>query len=234
MQPEWLLSLDNVQHTESYPLNFKNFEQQAIKKYGLKAYSNEVKVPYASPNLFPMWFGVKSGYQFFKESEECHDYDLICRMRYDNFMLGQFDIDLEKLSDNTVITEKNYSGYGGYGDQFAIGKPNAMENYFNLYDWLTTDFLQKRSIIKGFPEVVLREYLINHCGLNVIERNYGLRLLRPEYVGLPPLEIPLRSHDVSKTRNQAISDRIRQEYPELFAQTEKPKGSISWNAWFLI
>ena len=191
------------------------FERQAIKRYGLKDFDNNVKVPYVSPNVFPMWNGVQQAYLSIRQHGfDPTEFDLICRMRYDNFWVGQFDAeDFDFTSDNLMI-DRNYNGYGGYGDQFAIGSPTAMAKYFGLYNWLISDFLQGGYSEDCFPEVMLKDYL-NSCDIEVIEEDFGLRLLRPEFVGMSATEIPLRSHIASKKRNASIAQYITTNHSDL-------------------
>lgn len=192
-----------------------DFERQAIKQYGLKDFDNNIQVPYVSPNVFPMWNGIQQAYLSIQRNG-CHakDFDLICRMRYDNFWVGQFDAeDFGFTSDNLMI-DRNYNGYGGYGDQFAIGSPTAMAKYFGLYNWLISDFLQGGYSEDCFPEVMLKDYL-NSCDIEVIEEDFGLRLLRPEFIGMSATEIPLRSHIASKKRNASIAEYIATNHNDL-------------------
>lgn len=192
-----------------------SFERLAIEQYGLKDFDNNVKVPYVSPNVFPMWNGVQQAYLSIRQHDfDPAQFDLVCRMRYDNFWVGQFDAENFNFTDNNLMIDRNYNGYGGYGDQFAIGSPAVMEQYFNLYNWLTTDFLKGGYSNNCFPEVMLKDYLL-HCGIEVAEEDFGLRLLRPEFVGMPATEIPLRSHIASKKRNAGIAEYMKTHHSDL-------------------
>mgnify|MGYP000489082029 CR=1 FL=1 len=51
-------------------------------------------------------------------------------------------------------------------------------------------------------------------GLKVIQENFGLRLLRPEFVGLSAHKIPLRSHKASSERNANMAKYLAEKYPE--------------------
>lgn len=192
-----------------------DFERQAIKQYGLKDFDDSIKVPYVSPNVFPMWNGVQQAYLSIRQHGfETIEFDLICRMRYDNFWVGQFDAEDFDFASTNLMIDRNYNGYGGYGDQFAIGSPAAMEKYFSLYNWLTSDFLQGGYSENCFPEVMLRDYL-NSCEIEVIEEDFGLRLLRPEFIGMAATEIPLRSHIASKKRNAGIAEYMKTHHSDL-------------------
>ena len=213
--PELLALLDNYFLYESDTPEFSQEERAAITNYGLKTFGDGTKVPYVSPNIFPMWFGVQQAFNSIEsQGHKIEDYDLICRMRYDNFWVGQFDCEDLPLTDNDIIIDRNYNGYGGYGDQFAIGRPAAMKKYCNLYHWLTTEFLSGSASERCFPEVILKDYL-QQAGLQVTEENFGLRLLRPEFIGMTAHNIPLRSHKASCERNANMAKYIAEKYPEL-------------------
>lgn len=212
--PKLLVPLGRFYFSETTPPETSDFERRAIQQYGLKDFNNGVKVPYVSPNVFPMWNGIQQAYlSINKHQTEAGQFDLICRMRYDNFWVGQFDIEDFNFSDDCVVIDRNYNGYGGYGDQFAIGSPRAMAKYFNLYDWLISDFLRGGYPDKCFPEVILGNYL-KDSGLSVVEEDFGLRLLRDDYVGMSPHDIPLRNHLVSKERNARLSSYVKELFPK--------------------
>lgn len=210
-----LSPLGNVFISESESPDTFEFEHLAIKQYGLKDFGKGIKVPYVSPNVFPMWYGVQQAYLSLQNHEvNPESFDLICRMRYDNFWIGQFDSEDLKFTDNMLLIDRNYNEHGGYGDQFAIGTPAAMAKYLNIYNWLTSDFLKGGYSDNCFPEVMLRDYL-DHCDIKVHEEDFGLRLLRDDYVGLAPQDIPLRNHEVSKKRNAYISEYIKTHHSDL-------------------
>lgn len=212
--PELLSSLGKVYFSETESPETFDYERQAIIKYGLKDFNNGVKIPYVSPNVFPMWNGIQQAYLSIQNNNlKAEEFDLICRMRYDNFWIGQFDIEESIFKENQIIIDRNYNGFGGYGDQFAIGPPSAMAKYFNLYTWLTSEFLEGGYSKNCFPEVMLKDYLF-HCGIEVIEDDFGLRLLRPEFIGLPVNKIPLRNHAVSKQRNSQLSQYVKLNFPK--------------------
>ncbi|CUS41816.1 hypothetical protein MGWOODY_Tha1541 [hydrothermal vent metagenome] len=212
--PKQLALLGKYQLVETESPDFSEYEYEAIKTFGIKKFGDGTKVPYVSPNVFPMWFGVQKAFQSIEEhNQKADDFDLICRMRYDNFWIGQFDCEDKILAENEVMIDHNYNGYGGYGDQFAIGKPQAMKIYCNLYDWLVTEFLKGESSERCFPEVMLKDYM-TFSGLKVIQENFGLRLLRPEFVGLSAHKIPLRSHKASSERNANMAKYLAEKYPE--------------------
>jgi hypothetical protein len=113
------------------------------------------------------------------------------------------------------VIDLNYNGYGGYGDQFAIGTPQVMENYCSTFDWFDTAFDKLNGKNQFFAEVVLQEYL-RSVDIEVVQVNFGLRLLREEFIGLAGDKIPLRSHKTSMVRNETISQYVKDKFPELF------------------
>lgn len=205
---------------ESRPV-LTELERTSIQSFGFKKFGSGLKVPFMSPNIFPMWFGVKRAYQSIEEHGfKNSDFDLICRGRYDNFFLGQL-AQLQAIpNNNEIIIDPNYDGYGGYGDQFAIGSPDTMKKYCTLFDWLPKSFKQYQGDQRFFPEVIVRKYLENECEIEVKQIDFGLRLLRNEFIGLEGYKIPLRSHSVSQARNKSVSDYIKNKFPDLYSSID--------------
>jgi hypothetical protein len=201
--------------------DFSILERSSIKAFGFKDFGQGLKTPFLSPNIFPMWYGVKKAYESIKSHGfQPNDFDLICRCRYDNFFLGQLS-QLDALPEsNEIIIDPNYNGYGGFGDQFAIGQPKIMKTYFTLYDWLPHSFKQYAGDKRFFPEVIIKKYLVDDKKINIKQLDFGLRLLRNDFIGLEGHKIPLRSHSVSKTRNKAVSDYIKNKFPELYNEID--------------
>lgn len=196
--------------------DLSELEKQSIESFGLKVYSKDKKVPFMSTNLFPMWYGVRQSFRMIQKNDfNLADFDLVARCRYDNLFLGQLEQCQGDWLDDQVVIDYNYNGYGGYGDQFAVGTPAAMEVYCTLFDWFETSFDLLKGKQRFFAEVVIQEYLQSK-GLGVEQVNFGLRLLRSEFIGLPDDKVPLRSHLTSNNRNQQISDYIRDKFPDLF------------------
>lgn len=197
--------------------DFADIEKASIKAFGFKKFGNNLKVPFFSPNIIPMWYGVKRAFDSIaKNGFDSNDFDLICRCRYDNFFLGQLSQLTAELESNEVVIDPNYNGYGGYGDQFAIGRPEAMEKYFSLFNWLPKSFQQYAGDDRFFPEVIIQKFLENECYLNVTQIDFGLRILRNEFIGMEAHKIPLRSHSVSQARNKVVSEYIRNKFPNLY------------------
>ncbi len=214
-----LKSLNNMFIKQEKRPNFKKLERASIKAFGFKTYKNGLKIPLMSLNLFPMWHGVNQAFKLIKEKGFCvEDFDLICRSRYDNYFLGQLEQYDMPLLDNQILIDENYDGYGGIGDQFAIGKPDVMSTYCTLLEWLSSQVQRplKQPKPNYFAEVVLKDYL-DEKGVEVTGINFGLRLMREHFVGLSDDEIPLRSHQFSSTRNQAAGAYVSEHHSDLFS-----------------
>ena len=214
-----LKSLNNVFIKKEVRPDFKKLERASIKAFGFKEYKNGLKIPLMSLNLFPMWYGVNQAFRLIEEEGFClNDYDLICRSRYDNYFLGQLEQYDKPLLNNEILIDENYDGYGGIGDQFAIGKPDVMSTYCTLLEWLSSQVQRplKQPKPNYFAEVVLKDYL-DEKGVEVTGINFGLRLMREHFVGLSDDEIPLRSHQFSSTRNQAAGAYVREYHSDLFS-----------------
>ncbi|CAA0117077.1 Uncharacterised protein [BD1-7 clade bacterium] len=207
------IDIDDLTWVSEDRPDFSALERASITAFGMKGYKNGVKIPLFSPNLFPMWYGVK---QAFNSIPMPNDFDLIVRCRYDDLLIGHANLLSQLPTSNEVIIDPAYNGYGGYGDQFSIGTPSAMRRYCHLFDWLPQAIEQHAGTERFFPEVVLKTYLEEACDLEVREINLGLRLLRDEFVGMEPHLIPLRSHHFSQQRNAGLSNYIRTKHPDLY------------------
>lgn len=225
----WKADFDNNQISSlnnAYTLiedrpDFSQLERSSIKAFGFKKFGELFKIPFLSPNIFPMWYGVKRAFDSIEEHGfSAANFDLICRCRYDNFFLGQLAQLELPLEPNQIIIDPNYDGYGGYGDQFAIGKPQVMKKYFALYDWLPAAFKKYAGDNRFFPEVIIKKYLVDDSGIEIKQTDFGLRLLRNDFIGLKGHKIPLRSHSVSQTRNKAVSEYIKNKFPDLYNETD--------------
>jgi hypothetical protein len=213
--------LENV-HTliEDRP-DFSILERASIHAFGFKGFGQDLKVPFLSPNILPMWYGIKRAYECIeRHGFKPSDFDLICRCRYDNFFLGKLSQINEMPGANDIIIDPNYDGYGGYGDQFAIGQPEVMKKYFSLYDWLPSSFKQYAGDKCFFPEVIIRKYLVDNQSIQIKQIDFGLRLLRNEFIGLEGHRIPLRSHSVSQSRNKVVSEYIKNKFPDLYKEID--------------
>ena len=213
--------LDNV-HTliENRP-DFSILERASIHAFGFNGLGEGLKIPRFSPNILPMWYGIKRAYECIESNGfQPSNFDLICRCRYDNFFLGKLSQINKMPRENEIIIDPNYDGYGGYGDQFAIGKPEAMKKYFFLYDWFPNSFKQYSEDKNFFPEVIIKKYLVDDQKIQVKQIDFGLTLLRNEFIGLKGHKIPLRSHSVSKSRNKVVSEYIKNKFPDLYKEID--------------
>lgn len=201
-------------NTEDRP-DFHTLELDGLTKLGVKDFGDEIKVPYANPNLYPMWYSVKKAFNLIEKSGKYPaDYKFIVRTRFDNFFPKRLGID--PTLQNAIYVDPNYGGYGGFGDQFAIGTPQAMAKYSQLFDWLEQSFTYDFKGLKFHPETLVKVYLEDACGINVIPTAFDMRLLRDDFINLPANKIPLRSHSTSKARNQYLSDYMQKKFPEYF------------------
>jgi hypothetical protein len=209
--------LDNVYTLIENRVDFDELERASIQAFGFKRFGNNLKVPFMSPNLFPMWYGIKRAFDSIKlNGFNSEDFDLVCRCRYDNYFLGLLAQLREIPKPEEIIIDPNYDGYGGYGDQFAIGSPQTMKKYFTLFDWLPHSFKQYTGNQRFFPEVIVQKYLEDECDIKVKQIDFGLRLLRNEFIGLEGHKIPLRNHSVSQARNLKVSAYIKNKFPKLY------------------
>lgn len=200
--------------TEDRP-DFHTLELDGLTKLGVKDFGDGIKVPYANPNLYPMWYSVKRAFELIAASgKQASEYKFIVRTRFDNFFPKRLGIDPTR--PNAIYVDPNYGGYGGFGDQFAIGTPQAMAKYSQLFDWLEQSFTYDFKGLKFHPETLVKVYLEDACGINVIPTAFDMRLLRDDFINLPAHKIPLRSHSTSKARNKYLSDYMQKKFPEYF------------------
>ncbi|MGR6871620.1 hypothetical protein ACU6U9_04785 [Pseudomonas sp. HK3] len=197
--------------------DFNELEIKGIKSFGFLHLKHNVTIPVANTNIYPMWFGIQKSFHALKENTlNIKKYDAICRCRFDTFFRKQ--LELESFSKSTVFIDPNYNEHGGYSDQFAIGNPESMEQYFNLYDWFPKSFSYDFGK-KGFlPERILKEYLENVCKLKVINHDFETRLLRHEFTSLKSHEIPIKSNLTNLARNKNIQEYIKLKFPELYSK----------------
>jgi hypothetical protein len=198
-------------------IDYSNLEKAGIKKFGFLKLKDNSHIPEANPNLYPMWYGIKQSFEaLIKSNHNLNDYDSICRCRFDTYF--KKPLDLNDFEKNTIYLDPNYNEHGGYSDQFAIGSPSAMSQYFTLYDWLQESFDFDFSV-KGFlPERVLRVYLEEQCKLNITPHDFDTRLLRDEFIGLDGYQIPIKGIKTNQNRNRKIAQYVREKFPDLYPQ----------------
>jgi hypothetical protein len=110
-------------------------------------------------------------------------YDLVVRARFD----AMFDQTWsgESPGPGELIVPDVYPDAAGCTDQFAIGHPAEMQAYGATGAWLA-------GVLPGLnggewlrPELIMRHYLEQVCGLAVLTRPVAMRLCREDQAGLP-------------------------------------------------
>ena len=196
-------------------IDYDELEREGIKAFGFIKRKHGIIIPQANPNILPMWFGIKQSLIALTSSHHnLKDYDAICRCRFDTFFKSPLpDLDFE---ENTIFIDPIYNEHGGYSDQFAIGHPSAMNQYFQLFDWLPTSHKLDFGDTGYLPERILRVYLEQHLALNIKTHKFETRLLRDEFIGLKPYQIPIKSITTNEERNIRIQNYIKERHPDLF------------------
>ncbi len=209
-------SLYNAKHVSNYrEPSFYNLEKTGFKKFGFNIEKDGLVTANASPNLYPMWYGIlKSAEHLINSPELSSNYDAICRCRFDTFFIKPMDI--QNFPENSIFIDPNYNEHNGYSDQFAIGTPKAMAKYFNLYNWIEDSFKLNYGSKGYLPERVLKVYLEEHCKIDVLPHEFETRLLRDEFIGLPSYKIPLKNFTFSKDRNIRLNQYIKENHPDLY------------------
>lgn len=199
--------------------SFKELEAEGFKKFGFKSERDGLMVANASPNFYPMWYGVyKSAEYLIKNPEIASQYDAICRCRFDDFFIKPMDI--TSFPTNSVFIDPNYNEHGGFSDHLAIGEPGAMIKYLSLFDWIEESFQLGFGGEGYLPERVLKKYLIEHCKIDVRSHNFESRLLRNSSIGLASYKIPIKEFQVSRDRNVRLNKYIKDNHPELLPPSD--------------
>ena len=137
-------------------------------------------------------------------------YDLIVRARFDALFDGVWSG--EAPASGEIVVPDDFPSPAGCNDQFAIGAPAEMAAYGGLGRWFADVLPQARGEALQ-PEVLLRGYLEEICGLRLARRPVAMRLLRPA--------------DVAKTFAEVADDPLfhaaKHEAWEAFAQTHLPE-----------
>ncbi len=193
--------------------SFRELEAEGFKRFGFKSERDGLLVANASPNLYPMWYGVyKSVEYLINNPDVASQYDAICRCRFDNFFIKPMDI--TSFSKNSIFVDPNYNEHGGFSDHLAIGEPEAMIKYLSLFNWIKESFLQDFGEKGYLPERVLKKYLLEHCNVDVVPYEFESRLFRDSFVGLPSYKIPLKDFQINRDRNVRLNKYIKDNYPE--------------------
>ncbi len=212
---EDLMAQYNTKNVNTYSdPSFKGLEAEGFKRFGFKSERDGLLVANASPNLYPMWYGVyKSVEYLINNPDVASQYDAICRCRFDNFFIKPMDI--TSFPKNSIFVDPNYNEHNGFSDHLAIGEPEAMIKYLSLFNWIEESFLQDFGDKGYLPERVLKKYLLEHCKINVVPYDFESRLFRDSFVGLSSYKIPLKDFQVNRDRNVRLNNYIKENYPEL-------------------
>lgn len=205
----------NPKAIKSYiDIDYSSLERLGLEKLGFINLKHNVVIPHANPNILPMWYGIQQSFQCLEESTNPLEYDLICRCRFDT--LFKTPMDLEKIHPKSIYLDPNYNEHGGFSDQFAIGTPEVMKTYFNLFDWIPSS-LELKYEERGYtPERLLKKYLVDINNINIIEHQFNTRLLRDKFIGLNPHQIPIKSNETNLERNKRIQNYIKKKFPDLY------------------
>lgn len=195
--------------------DFSELEKAGIRKFGFIRLKHDVTIPVANTNVYPMWYGIQKSFEaLISEDTNLEDYDAICRCRFDTFFRKPLDI--YKFPENHIFIDGAYNEHNGYSDQFAIGHPKAMSQYFNLYNWFQDSLGYDFGEAGYLPERILKVYLEDKCNFHVTPHAFETRLLRDEYIGLESHQIPTKNNAFNLSRNRAIESYIKQKYPDLY------------------
>lgn len=171
-------------------LKKQNFTDQY--KFVFEKYLN-----YPCIESFDMWYGIQQCFTKLKESY--NQYDGIIRSRYDLI----FDQVLpENINLQKILIPDLGNHHNGYNDTFAIGNPESMMKYGNLFNWL--NLIYKHQSIKDFlPELILSTYLVDLAEKNRIA---NCKILRDKFIGYPYEHIPETDADATLSRKQRSND----------------------------
>lgn len=211
---EDLMAQYNTKNVNTYSdPSFKELEAEGFKKFGFKSERDGLLVANASPNLYPMWYGVYKSVEYLINNPDiASQYDAICRCRFDNFFIKPMDI--TSFPKNSIFVDPNYNEHNGFSDHLAIGEPESMIKYLSLFNWIEESFLQDFGEKGYLPERVLKKYLLEHCKINVVPYEFESRLFRDSFVGLPSYKIPLKDFKINRDRNVRLNKYIKDNYPE--------------------
>jgi len=196
-------------------IDFFELEKKGIETFGFLYLKHNVIIPVANTNIYPMWFGIQKSYHALKKhTNNINNYDAICRCRFDTFF--RKPLELDHFHKNNIFIDPNYNEHGGYSDQFAIGHPEVMKKYFNLYDWIPKSFNHNFGKKGYLPERILKTYLEDVCQFRVTAHNFETRLLRNEFISLESHELPIKSNPTNLARNKKIQKYIKSKFPDLY------------------
>ena len=133
----------NLEPSESYDFDRFDISNKAIDEFYFeisKEYPEGIekwKKNLISSN-FSMWDSMQRSHQMFEKYCLRHEanYDLIIRMRYDVLPTLSLDEIISRHNLDSISVPINDMPDNMYCDWFAIGSPNLMKTYFNLFNCL--------------------------------------------------------------------------------------------------
>jgi hypothetical protein len=132
--------------------------------------------------LFDMFHSVAESLKL-AAAEGDGTYDLVVRTRFDAMFDGVWSGQAPGAGE--LIVPDLYPDPAGCTDQFAIGRPDEMQAYGAAGAWLGGALPQIASGGWLRPEVVVRHYLEQVCGLKLSLEPVAMRLCRDEQAGRP-------------------------------------------------
>jgi hypothetical protein len=141
-----------------------------------------------------MFYGITEVQKLRKNYEEKtkSSYDIIIRMRYDNHLLDNFNVVLQKLhntltNDNVIFPFEHH--HIGICDQLWFGKKNAMDKFISLFDWIKSNI---NTIFYVNENVLFQFVMAMGLSYNCIDIKY---ILRREYLINSPATILYREYE---------------------------------------
>lgn len=158
------------ENQESYDFNEFDISEKSISNLFPKASSEYIfgrdkwKKHLISSN-FSMWDSINRTYILFTEFSINNkiNYDLILRMRYDVLPHLSLQQLISNYKNNTVLVPTNNMPPNMICDWFALGEPDIMINYFNVFNTLP-DLMLRTQIKHGqwCNELGLYEHLLKN------------------------------------------------------------------------
>ena len=136
-------------------------------------------------------------------------YDLVVRARFDAMFEGVWSG--EAPADGELVIPDNYPDPASCNDQFAIGRPAAMQAYGAIAAWIPAVLPKLRGEWLR-PEALLRSYLEQVCGLRLRLVPIATRLRREGQ----------RERPVEAMEDDPLFHAAKHEAWEAFAQTHFP------------
>lgn len=196
-------------------IDYSNLERKGIKAFGFINKKHGITIPQANPNILPMWYGIKQSLlALINSGNKPELYDAICRCRFDTFFKSPLpELNFKK---DTIYIDPAYNEHDGYSDQFAIGHPSAMKEYFSLFNWIPQSYDLDYGEKGYLPERILKIYLEQHLALKVKGHPFETRLLRDDFIDLKSHELPVKCNTTNKDRNIRVQEYIKKHHPDLY------------------